>query len=1831
MESSGDEGAGAPRAEPGSPGPASAPAAVGGGSGAGASGSGGKPPVKRVMKTPYQLEVLERTYTEDPYPNETKRAELSVKLALTDRQLQMWFCHRRLKDRKPPAKRQLRDEEVTLPVIAPPPVLPPSLPPSEIMVGAVGTYGEPLLPCSRRGPGRSSAVPRISVPEIGRRYYESPQIMLPPLAPVHLTRAEHQVIDSVETLIGEPLREDGPVLGIEFDPLPPGAFGAPIVPEQKKQPFRPYETKTFSGHDPKLMKASAFLPTTDPYVPNTVTGKRKSLAGSSSHPGSQAVHEYQFLPEQPSDRYERASQSRFYDASTEASNSRISSLSTGPRFLHGADQAPNYTFHGQISGSNHLTPHGRSPFPSGSTDHEMALPNINVSPAAIHGQFGIPQVAGFENPLASSERMGYHDEDSYRVDRKRKHNEEAKIAREVEAHEKRIRKELEKQDVLNRKREEQMRREMERHDRERRKEEERLMRERQREEERLHREQRREHKRMEKFILKQSMRAEKLRQKEELRKEKEAARQKAANERATARRIAREYMELMEDERLELMELASRSKGLPSMLSLDSDTLQQLDSFRGMLRQFPTETVRLKVPFSVKPWTTSEDNIGNLLMVWKFFITFADLLGLPSFTLDEFVQALHDYDSRLLGELHVALLKSIIKDIEDVARTPSVALGVNQSSSANPGGGHPQIVEGAYAWGFNILTWQHHLNFLTWPEILRQFGLCAGFGPQLKNRTAENVFRDDNEGRDGEDVISILRNGSAAVNAAALMKERGYTNRRRSRHRLTPGTVKFAAFHVLSLEGSRGLTILEVAEKIQKSGLRDLTTSKTPEASISAALSRDTKLFERTAPSTYCVKTPYRKDPADSEAVLSAAREKIRVFQNSECEEVEKDVDDAERDEDSECDDADDDPDGDEVNIEEKDAKSPLISTQDGAPITVAGNIKESNSVVNTLAPPSIQTKPCESGSLHTLDSSTSTSIHSSIRDDARDTEIDESNQGESWVQGLAEGDYCDLSVEERLNALVALIGVATEGNSIRAILEERLEAASALKKQMWAEAQLDKRRIREEFSSKMQYDSCMGLKADAEQENNATESTLTPVRNLVKDNDGNASTENNDLLVDKQDQLNTSDIAHQWNGVSQELSANPESLSVQQYPSSEKTRSQLKSYIGHKAEQLYVYRSLPLGQDRRRNRYWQFSASASPYDPGSGRIFFESRDGYWRVIDSAETFEALVASLDSRGLRESHLHSMLQSIEPTFKEAIGRKKCASLELSAGLLLKNGSNEIISPNRSNEFGSPCSTLSGIASDNAMACSDTFKIEIGRNDVEKIAISKRAYVFLKWMWRECYNQQSTCALKYGKRRCSELIQSCDYCYQIYLAEGRHCSSCHKTFKPIHNFLEHSSQCEEKQRTDPNWKMQTADNSVPIGLRLLKLLLATIEASVPAEALQLFWTDGYRKSWGVKLYSTSSAEEVFQMLTVLEGAIKRDYLSSNYETTTELLNSSTQDFATQNSVGGSGSASVLPWVPDTTAAVALRLLDLDFSISYTLHPKAGSNKEREAGDFKKLLPRYTAVKNRQEIDQFGAISFDQQDGVLPTHSNGRRGRGRGSRGGSRGGRSRSRGGKVPRGVGSSSRIQFRDNNSVSYDKVPRKNAPRGRGRNRGRGRGLRTVRPRQTSELGARSIPKANLLGSFSMLSKANHTSTVHSPESSGAEEWALERRGYVKDDGNTSVSQSDESEENEKNGEPMNQEYDEQLPDYPRGNPGSSPLQMMNDGSEDDEDAEGDEEGEEDGESYEVEHPVGDEDDDVEMGEDDEVRDDDDDDGGDGVENADEDEGGTSSYSSEYSE
>ena len=54
----------------------------------------------------------------------------------------------------------------------------------------------------------------------------------------------------------------------------------------------------------------------------------------------------------------------------------------------------------------------------------------------------------------------------------------------------------------------------------------------------------------------------------------------------------------------------------------------------------------------------------------------------------------HDtHESRLLGEIRISLLKTIVKDIEDVAQATSNGLGANQNSNSLAGGGHPQLVE----------------------------------------------------------------------------------------------------------------------------------------------------------------------------------------------------------------------------------------------------------------------------------------------------------------------------------------------------------------------------------------------------------------------------------------------------------------------------------------------------------------------------------------------------------------------------------------------------------------------------------------------------------------------------------------------------------------------------------------------------------------------------------------------------------------------------------------------------------------------------------------------------------------------------------------------------------------------------------------------------------------------------------------------------------------------------------------------------------------------------------------------------------------------------------
>ncbi|KAL0320103.1 UNVERIFIED_CONTAM: Homeobox-DDT domain protein RLT2 [Sesamum radiatum] len=681
----------------------------GGGGGGGEGGSGvsmemekknmpeGEPKIKRRMKTPSQLEILEKTYAMETYPSEALRAELSVKLGLTDRQLQMWFCHRRLKDRKLPTEK--RQKKSFSPSAA---AGPSGGSADEMILDDADVAKEPgsglslfgnmdLLQQQQRVVHKvGSAVPRISseLPSM-RRFYE------PPLA-----ISEQRAIAFVEAQLGEPLREDGPILGMEFDPLPPGAFGAPIGLSDVLRATRPKNAEVLvvsSVTGVSADRSSAEPKCTCHLEPNALllVFFVLDLSFQDDEGASRALLEYQFLPEKPSarnDAHERAGAPHYYGPPTDNQNARVP-LPIGRSLMRSNEQVSSgYTIQSQMPSL--LSQQGRQGHHLSPASGEVGIasrvtPSLNVNTDA---HYLVQPLNGLSNHIVTPDRRIIYDEE--RLERKRK-SEEARIAKEVEAHEKRIKKELEKQDILRRKKEEQMRKEMERQDRERRKEEERLLREKQREEERYQREQRREMERREKFLQKEYIRAEKMRLKEEMRREKEAAKLKAANDRAAARRIAKESTEMIEDERLELMELAALSRGLSSILALDAETLQNLDMFKDKLPEFPPKSANLKRPFRLQPWTDSEENVGCLLMVWRFLINFADVLGLWPFTLDEFTQAFHDC---------------------------------------------------AYAWGFDLLTGSATDSSLTWPEVLRQFALSAGFGPKLKKQSMELPhFHDEHE------------------------------------------------------------------------------------------------------------------------------------------------------------------------------------------------------------------------------------------------------------------------------------------------------------------------------------------------------------------------------------------------------------------------------------------------------------------------------------------------------------------------------------------------------------------------------------------------------------------------------------------------------------------------------------------------------------------------------------------------------------------------------------------------------------------------------------------------------------------------------------------------------------------------------------------------------------------------------------------------------------------------------------------------------------------------------------------------------------------------------
>jgi hypothetical protein len=285
--------------------------------------------------------------------------------------------------------------------------------------------------------------------------------------------------------------------------------------------------------------------------------------------------------------------------------------------------------------------------------------------------------------------------------------------------------------------------------------------------------------------------------KEATRKTREEQRAKVLRAREAAKRAARQASELMEDEVCEL-QAAAKAQGLNVRMQLeycpDDDITEDVlyaekageqEGRRELklrkkaaaeeggasvgyevtvaMNEFPPQSVGMRSLLTGDPWDRKCEAPGELLMVWSFVMSFLEKLGLWPFTPDELAQALHDFDSRLLGEIHISLLQTIVDDIKafhqraqaEAASYPVLEGGLPALVTAHP------LVERAPIWGFDVKQWEKDLNALTWPEILRQWAICAGLGPRYASRK-EGL---EEEESDEENGAALLRSG-AAVDAA---------------------------------------------------------------------------------------------------------------------------------------------------------------------------------------------------------------------------------------------------------------------------------------------------------------------------------------------------------------------------------------------------------------------------------------------------------------------------------------------------------------------------------------------------------------------------------------------------------------------------------------------------------------------------------------------------------------------------------------------------------------------------------------------------------------------------------------------------------------------------------------------------------------------------------------------------------------------------------------------------------------------------------------------------------------------------------------------------------
>nr|GMD91506.1 homeobox-ddt domain protein rlt2 [Ipomoea batatas] len=326
-------------------------------------------------KATAQIEVLEHYYAVERYPSPDLMEELSAKLGLSDQQVNVWFQCRRQKDRERIAIGiPLHKVASTMPMA------------SLIAVGEV--WGKPV-PGSPYG-RLMVQQPGVRVPSFGneglstRRYDQFPW-----------TIQHSRAVAAVEKQLGGHFIDNGPVLGFNFDPLPPGAFHTPIEPAV-------HYKQGGQSH-------------------------RAELHGGPIQAANQTSLQYQFTQGESSSAaaaYGPRVPPGYYSSPAEAQTIAIA-LSGGSSYVHGT----------QLPISGLLRPQGIQSSISQSLGAHVVPQSSSRLNMRVDAIFGGCSTTGEENPLMPSGTQAIGDN---RLLARNWKSKDANVGRKVEAQEKRL-------------------------------------------------------------------------------------------------------------------------------------------------------------------------------------------------------------------------------------------------------------------------------------------------------------------------------------------------------------------------------------------------------------------------------------------------------------------------------------------------------------------------------------------------------------------------------------------------------------------------------------------------------------------------------------------------------------------------------------------------------------------------------------------------------------------------------------------------------------------------------------------------------------------------------------------------------------------------------------------------------------------------------------------------------------------------------------------------------------------------------------------------------------------------------------------------------------------------------------------------------------------------------------------------------------------------------------------------------------------------------------------------------------------------------------------------